>query len=190
MYTPNINNCRRQNLVLESISNLRTSKITFDLGFRIDLSIMLGNPADCWNWWFNYTTTLHQHLCQHVFGNTITILLRQKLRLNLFLNMYALARKYYIHNVLLLEFIPIITCQLQEMFFFSGINFPKMSYHVFVCDSKNYMEKLFGKYFLENLISVTWNNVFGINFAIHSGWRVMYLGEVFITYSWSFFAYS
>ena len=35
----------------------------------------------------------------------------------------------------------------------SGIHFPKVTYHVFVCDSENYMEKRFGNYFLENLIS-------------------------------------
>ena len=31
-----------------------------------------------------------------------------------------------------------------------------------------------GIHFLENLISVTWNNVFGINFAMISGWREIY----------------
>ena len=33
--------------------------------------------------------------------------------------------------------------------FFSGINFPKITLHVFVCDSEHYMEKSFGNYFLE-----------------------------------------
>ena len=37
--------------------------------------------------------------------------------------------------------------------YFSGINFPQITYHVFVCDSENYMDKRFGNYFL--LISVT-----------------------------------
>ena len=36
----------------------------------------------------------------------------------------------------------------------SGINFPKIALHVFVCDSEDYMEKLFGNLFLENLISI------------------------------------
>ena len=56
--------------------------------------------------------------------------------------------------------------------YFSGINFPKVAYHVFVSVSENYMENVLGIIFLENLISVTWNNVFGINFAIISGWSV------------------
>ena len=29
--------------------------------------------------------------------------------------------------------------------YFTGINFPKITVHVFVCDSENYMEKLFKK---------------------------------------------
>ena len=32
--------------------------------------------------------------------------------------------------------------------FFFGINFTKITYQVFVCDSENYMEILFGNYFL------------------------------------------
>ena len=32
--------------------------------------------------------------------------------------------------------------------YFSRVNYPKNSLHVFVCDSENYMEKLFGNYFL------------------------------------------
>ena len=81
--------------------------------------------------------------------------------------------KNTLHKFLCLELISRkITFQLQENIY-SGINFPKITYHVFVCDSENYMEKRFGNYFLENLISVTWNNVFGINFAIISGWSVL-----------------
>ena len=53
----------------------------------------------------------------------------------------------------------------------------KITYHVFICDSENYMEKLFGNIFLENLISVTSNNVFGIIFAIISGWCVEDIGN-------------
>ena len=70
-----------------------------------------------------------------------------------------------------------ITFQVQEFVFFcwgggGRIHFPNVTYHIFVCDSENYMEKMFGNYFLENLIPVTWNNVLGINFAIISGWSV------------------
>ena len=65
---------------------LRTSKITFDLGFRINCSILFGNPADCWNWWCKYTTTLRQNLCQDAFWESITIMVRQKLHLKWFLN--------------------------------------------------------------------------------------------------------
>ena len=32
--------------------------------------------------------------------------------------------------------------------YFTGINFPKITLHVFICDSENYIEKLFGNYFL------------------------------------------
>ena len=46
---------------------------------------------------------------------------------------------------------------------------PKITLRVFVCDSENYMKNVFGNYFLENLISVTQMNVFGINFANISG---------------------
>ena len=65
-----------------------------------------------------------------------------------------------------------MTFQLHEKYS-SGINFPKITYHVFVCDSENYMETLFGNSFFENGISVTQKNVFGTNFAIISGWSVV-----------------
>ena len=49
------------------------------------------------------------------------------------------ATKDYIHNFLFSELISRkITFQLQEIFFCSGMNFPKITYHVFVCDSENY----------------------------------------------------
>ena len=38
--------------------------------------------------------------------------------------------------------------RLQACKYFSGIHFPKITLHVFVCDSENYMENLFGNYFL------------------------------------------
>ena len=86
---------------------------------------------------------------------------------------YTLARKYYIHIFLFMELLsPQITFQLQKENSFSGVNVPKITLRVFVCDSENYMEKCFGDYFLENRISVTWNKVFGANFAIISGWSV------------------
>ena len=60
----------------------------------------------------------------------------------------SLARKYYIHEFLFLELVSQkITFRLQEKSF-SGIHFPRIAYHVFVCDSENYMERLFGNYFL------------------------------------------
>ena len=65
-----------------------------------------------------------------------------------------------------------ITYQLQENLFLELIS-RKITYHVFVCDLENYMEQLLGSIFLENLISVAWNNVFGINFAKISGWSVV-----------------
>ena len=54
----------------------------------------------------------------------------------------------------------------------SGIHIPHITLHVFVCDSENYMERLFEFIFLENRISVTQKNVCGINFAIVSDWSV------------------
>ena len=60
----------------------------------------------------------------------------------------------YIHNVFVLgiNFLP----NYISVTYFSGINFPKITLHVFVCDSEHYMENCFGIIFLENLISVTW----------------------------------
>ena len=56
-------------------------------------------------------------------------------------------RKDHIHTFLFSEIIPeIIHFSLKS--YVSGIAFPKITLHVFVCDSENYMEKLFGNYFL------------------------------------------
>ena len=52
---------------------------------------------------------------------------------------YTLARKYYIHNFLFLELISRkFTFQLQKNICLELI-FPKFTFHVFVCDSENYM---------------------------------------------------
>ena len=59
--------------------------------------------------------------------------------------------------------------------FWGGIDFPKITYHVFTCDSENYMEKLFGNYFLGKSHFSYTKNVFGINFATISGWSVVRL---------------
>ena len=60
---------------------------------------------------------------------------------------YTPARKDYIHKVLFSELISRKnTFQLQD--FFSRMNFDKITYHVFVCESEKYMEKRFGNYFL------------------------------------------
>ena len=45
--------------------------------------------------------------------------------------------------------------RLHTSIFVLGINVLKITYHVFVGDSENYMDKRFGNNFLENLISVT-----------------------------------
>ena len=55
----------------------------------------------------------------------------------------------------------------------SAITCPKVALHVFFCDSESYMEKMFRNYCLQNLISVTQNNVFGISSVIISGWSVV-----------------
>ena len=53
--------------------------------------------------------------------------------------------------------------------YFSGIHCPKITFHMFICDSENYMEKLFGNYLLgKSHLSYT-KNVLGIIFAIISG---------------------
>ena len=60
---------------------------------------------------------------------------------------YTPARKDSIHISSLSELISRkTTFQLQEKF--SGTNFLTITYHVFICDSENYMEKLFRNYFL------------------------------------------
>ena len=50
----------------------------------------------------------------------------------------------------------------------SGINLQTITFHTFACDSQNYMVNSFGNDFLENPISVTQKNGFGINFAANS----------------------
>ena len=85
---------------------------------------------------------------------------------------YTQARKDYIHIILFLELIsPKITFQLQEGIFLEFIP-EKLHYaYSFVIQRitwKNVLEIIF----LENLVSVTWNNVFGVNFSNFSGWSV------------------
>ena len=85
---------------------------------------------------------------------------------------YTPARKDYIYKFLFSELISRnFTCQLHENILLE-LNFPTITHHVFVGDSRNYMEKLVGNFFLENRISVTQKNVFGISFAIISDWSV------------------
>ena len=62
---------------------------------------------------------------------------------------YTPAKKDYIHEFWFSEFISReIKFQLQENGFLELIS-PKITYHVFVCDSENNMEKLFVNNFLE-----------------------------------------
>ena len=56
------------------------------------------------------------------------------------------------------------------------MNIPKITYHVFVCDSENYMDKPFWNYFLGKSDFSYMKYAFGINFAIISGWSVYSLG--------------
>ena len=53
---------------------------------------------------------------------------------------------------------------------FTGINFQKSHITYSFAIQRIAWKNCLGIMFLENLISVTWNNVFGINFAIISGW--------------------
>ena len=90
---------------------------------------------------------------------------------------YTSIRSYYMHNfsfvgiVFQNSYIPVT----WKTKYVSGNSFPKITLHVLVCDSENYMEKKFGIIFLVNLIS----NVFGSNFTIISSWSVFkaQLGE-------------
>ena len=54
---------------------------------------------------------------------------------------------------------------------FWEINFPKITLDVFACDSENYVEKIFGSYFLGKS-HFSYKKVFRIHFAIISGWSV------------------
>ena len=69
-------------------------------------------------------------------------------------DVYTPARKYYIHAS---SFSGFVSSRLESMSVtqtcLSGMNFPKITWHVFVCDSENYIEKSFWLQFLENLIS-------------------------------------
>ena len=79
---PFASNYVRQNLVLESISKLRASKITFDLGFRSRSFYYVGQF--CWQLKIDGANMQLYYVksCVKVwFGSWITITLRQKLRL-------------------------------------------------------------------------------------------------------------
>ena len=59
-----------------------------------------------------------------------------------------ISRKYYIHICMFRNFVfPKIYISATRKYV-CGINFPKITYHVFVSDSKNYMERCFGNCFL------------------------------------------
>ena len=88
-------------------------------------------------------------------------------------NPYTLARKDYIHKVLFSELISgNITFQLQENILRELISRKLHITYSFVIQRITWKNCL-GIISLENLISVTCNNVFGINFAIISGWSVL-----------------
>ena len=53
------------------------------------------------------------------------------------------------------------------------MNFLKITYHVFACDLANYVGNLFGNYFLGKSHFSYMKSVFGINFAMISGWSVV-----------------
>ena len=57
---------------------------------------------------------------------------------------------------------------------FTGTNFPLIALHVFVCDSENYKDKSFRNYFCGKSHSGVYlfYNIFGVDFAIMSGWCV------------------
>ena len=65
-----------------------------------------------------------------------------------YIQKFLLARKDYIQKFLFSELISRrITFQLQEIF--SGNSFPENHISLIRCDSENYIEKLFGKCFLQ-----------------------------------------
>ena len=64
--------------------------------------------------------------------------------------------------------------QLQEIFV--GINFPKVTFHVFICDSENYMEKRFGNDFLWEISQVGMN---GDTFSIEACQNLLRTKRIF-----------
>ena len=59
-------------------------------------------------------------------------------------------KRSHTHKVLFSELISekILHCSYKKCFFLRELILAKITYHVFVCDSENYMEKSFGNYFL------------------------------------------
>ena len=95
--------------------------------------------------------SLHQDTFDHNTGHKATIS-----GCCLAFLVYTRARKDYIHKFLFVFGINFPKNYISiTRTYFSGINFPKIAYHVFVCDSENYMENCLGIIVLENLISVT-----------------------------------
>ena len=78
---------------------------------------------------------------------------------------YTLARKYYTHKCLFSEFISRKMTSVTRKYF-SGINYPKITYHVFVCDSENYTEKLFGELFSLKISFQLHEMMFSLQFRV------------------------
>ena len=88
-----------------------------------------------------------------------------------FFFLYTLARKDYIHTFLFSELISRKkSFQLQKSIFREFISRELHIAYSFVIQRITW--KIVWEFFFGNLISVTWNNVFGIDFAIISGWSV------------------
>ena len=124
-YTSNISSYSLQNLVLEFISKLRASKITFDLGFRI--KYLYYARQSCWL--LNLMVQIYNYITSkialkwNVFWHFITMMLRPKLRLKLIwirmelymLQVYYQEQKHFTSQKLFLEIILGISPPFQKV---------------------------------------------------------------------------
>ena len=88
---------------------------------------------------------------------------------------YTLARKYYIHKFCFRINFPKTYISVTRNYL-SGINFQKLHITYSLVIQTITWKQFLGNIFLEDLISVTWIEVIGINFAIIFRWSVIEWG--------------
>ena len=87
-------------------------------------------------------------------------------------HIYSPARKYEIHKCRFSEIISRKSASQLHKNTSLELIYRKITLHVFVCDSENYMEKMFANDFLRKSHFSTCKKVFGINFAAICDWSV------------------